>query len=367
MSARHPSVRAAVRRVAEPPPGHSKGLFRSLLAGTGHSLRDAFASLAESKRVDRIVEHPTRPILGARITLQETEGRGHWNFYRIGDELFLIVCHFTYRDPRLERLPGDGLLEFHIKLTGQLVLATRRTEPIQVEGPSLLIWCQPEGEVADEWIDSGKEEKSVTIYCSPGYIIRSLLGGAGNAPRHLRRFLLDQDGGIGWCQLPLTAGLLQAAGSLLERNAELGGPLDLAFAEAKATELLCMIIAAFDQLSGGVAEAYGAADLDRFRRAQRIISTQFNPPPTIPQVARMVGMNETKLKHGFKKLYGMTVFEFGHRCRMQHALDLLENRRLPVGLVAEQVGYQHQTTFTAAFKSYFGFRPKDARRLRPNP
>lgn len=365
MAAQRKSIRATLRAVSDrPKSAEGKGLFRSLLAGAGHSLRDAFAGLEASDRVERVLEHPTRNIMGARINLLESEGQGHWDFYQIGEELFLIVTHFTYVDPRLERLPGDGLLEFHIKLTGQLILATSRTEPIQVDGPSLLIWSQPEGEEADEWIDSGKEEKSVTIYCSPDYIVRTLLGDPETVPEHMRRFLFNQEDGINFCQLPLTAKLLQAASSLFDRGARMPEALRLVHAEAKAVELLCMIVSAFDQLSDGADETYSTADLDRFRLAQRIVSRQFNPPPTISQVSRMVGMNETKLKQGFKKLYGMTVFEFGHRCRMLHALELLELRRMPVGLVAEQVGYQHQTTFTTAFKSFFGFRPKDARKLK---
>jgi AraC-like DNA-binding protein len=358
------AVRSNVGPVpGKPAPSADKGLFRSLLAGAGHTLREAFAGLEQSQRVDFVLEHPTRRIVGARINLHESEGQGHWNFFRIGDDLFLIVSHFTYVDPRLERLPGDGLLEFHIKLSGQLILSTSRTEPIRVDGPSLLVWNQPEGEEADEWIDSGKEERSVTIYCSPEFITGLLLSDADTAPEHLRKFLFHSSDGINFCQLPLTTSLLQAAASLFDSQTKMPGEVWLVHAEAKAVELLCMIVSAFDQLSAGADEAYGDADLDRFRLAHQIVSKQFNPPPTIAQVARMVGINETKLKHGFKSLYGMTVFEFGHRCRMQHALELLETKRLPVGLVAEQIGYQHQTTFTTAFKSYFGFRPKDVRKL----
>jgi AraC-like DNA-binding protein len=34
-----------------------------------------------------------------------------------------------------------------------------------------------------------------------------------------------------------------------------------------------------------------------------------------------------------------------------------------IGLVAEAVGYTHQTTFASAFKKHFGYRPKEIRKL----
>jgi hypothetical protein len=68
-------------------------------------------------------------------------------------------------------------------------------------------------------------------------------------------------------------------------------------------------------------DTFSDADLERFRKAQKILSEQFEPPPTIAQLAGMLATNETKLKTGFKCLYGMTIFEFRHRRRMQLSLE----------------------------------------------
>jgi AraC-like DNA-binding protein len=92
---------------------------------------------------------------------------------------------------------------------------------------------------------------------------------------------------------------------------------------------------------------------------------QFASAPTIRQVARAVGMNDTSLKRGFRAVFGETVFSFSVRCRMQQALTLLlREQRLSVARVAEAVGYSHQTSFATAFRRYFGISPKDARPLR---
>jgi len=111
----------------------------------------------------------------------------------------------------------------------------------------------------------------------------------------------------------------------------------------------------------GAAYSRSESDIKRFARAREILSTRFNPPPTISSIARELGINETKLKSGFKALNGQTVFEFGQQCRMQHAMHLLREQRIRISLVSEAVGYHHQGTFASAFKAYFGIRPKDVR------
>jgi AraC-like DNA-binding protein len=60
----------------------------------------------------------------------------------------------------------------------------------------------------------------------------------------------------------------------------------------------------------------------------------------------------------------MTVFEYGLGCRMRRALELLQADTVSICQVAESVGYQHQTSFTAAFRDHFGFLPSEARARR---
>ncbi|HEX3843364.1 MAG TPA: hypothetical protein VHV80_03295, partial [Steroidobacteraceae bacterium] len=44
----------------------NQGLFRAILAGPGHSLADAFASLERAPHVEHILRHPTRDLFSAR-------------------------------------------------------------------------------------------------------------------------------------------------------------------------------------------------------------------------------------------------------------------------------------------------------------
>lgn len=95
--------------------------------------------------------------------------------------------------------------------------------------------------------------------------------------------------------------------------------------------------------------------------ARHIVITQHSPPPLISEIARRVGMSETKLKRTFKVRFGTTIFDMGLDARMRHALELLRCKHMPVSRVALSVGYSHQTSFASAFKKHFGFLPRAAR------
>jgi AraC-like DNA-binding protein len=72
-------------------------------------------------------------------------------------------------------------------------------------------------------------------------------------------------------------------------------------------------------------------------------------------------MAETALTRGFRAVYGETIFDFSHRCRMQHALILLRDQHWSVDKVSDAVGYRHSTSFATAFRRHFGMRPIDVR------
>lgn len=343
------------------PPSTDKGFFRTSLAGRGGSLKEAFAVLRLSQRVTALCELPERGLFGGRIELDRREGEGYCDFLQIGESIYVVAENVVYTDPRLEIVPGDGLLSFHVRLAGGFTICVSRTKPVKVQGPSLLVWHQPTGIEASEWETPGHREVSVTLFCKPEFITSDLFNASAATPRHIRRFLGSNADAVNYCQLPVNAEILGTATSIVK--SPYTGRLRLVHMEAKVLELFCQILLAFDRLSEAFDEQYSEGDLNRLHRAREILAGRFNPMPTICAIARELGINESKLKRGFKTLFGKTIFEYGHECRMQHALQLLRDRHLRIGLVAESVGYKHQTTFASAFKQHFGYRPKEIRTL----
>lgn len=81
--------------------------------------------------------------------------------------------------------------------------------------------------------------------------------------------------------------------------------------------------------------------------------------PSINMLARMALMSGTKLKQVFKKAFGMSLFEFFQKNRMERARDMLLSNLYSVSEVGKMLGYQNLSNFSAAFKKEFGYLPKD--------
>jgi AraC-like DNA-binding protein len=345
-------------------PTGTGGLFRAVLAGPGRSLSDAFANLERAPSVQQVIRHPHRNLVGARITLTPEEGQGYWDFTKVGDQIFVVVGDFAYKDPRVEVVPGDGLVQFYFNLCGDLTFGVSRTEPLRFNRPSLLVYSQPPGVDYQEWTAPSARERLVAITLPANVLAENFLSPVVTAPQRLQALLSGAPGRFEYCLLPLSTQMFELATRLVDNP--YSGQLALVYTEALTLELLCAAIASFGNLNDVPMERFSDHSLRRLHAARLLLMKRLAPAPTIRQIAKAVGMNETSLKRGFKAVFGETIFDFSVRCRMQHALRLLREQHLSVALVAEAVGYSHQTSFATAFRRHFGMRPRDSRQPRPH-
>lgn len=78
--------------------------------------------------------------------------------------------------------------------------------------------------------------------------------------------------------------------------------------------------------------------------------------PGIEKLSRVSAMSPTSLKTKFKKFYGETLFGYYQKNKMEHARKLLDSK-VPVKVVATEIGYSNPSHFTLAFKKEYGFSP----------
>jgi AraC-like DNA-binding protein len=340
----------------------AKGLFRTTVAGQGHTLHDAFDRLERTQSVDRAVRHRQRDMFGARVAVPSEDGRGYWDFMRARDDLYVVVENFSFHGPRLERISDHGIVQFYFELSGDLTMAVPGAT-LRLNQPSLLVYFQPRGLEFTAWTEPSARQRSVIINVRPEFLLDTFLGEDEDVPAPMRS-LLSGSGtdAMPYCQLPLTAPMFELIAKLVD--APHSGVLGLMNTEAIVTELLCAGVAHLGLQSRPPRPPFSARELRCLHVARDILRNEMLHPPTIPEVARAVGLNETALKQGFRTLFGETPFDFSVRCRMQRALELLREERMPMARVAEEVGYRHPTSFATAFRRHFGFQPKQLRRAR---
>jgi AraC-like DNA-binding protein len=80
-------------------------------------------------------------------------------------------------------------------------------------------------------------------------------------------------------------------------------------------------------------------------------------PPSLFGLARQVGLNDTKLKRGFRQVFGTTAFGCLHAHRMEQGRQLLAKGKMNVTEVAYKIGYSSRTYFSRAFTKHFGLNP----------
>lgn len=98
-------------------------------------------------------------------------------------------------------------------------------------------------------------------------------------------------------------------------------------------------------------------DVERLYQARNILQRNLENPPSLATLARQVGLNDYKLKSGFRQVFNTTVFGYLRDCRLEQAQQLLAARQMSVTEVCNTVGYASLSSFNAAFRKKFGCNP----------
>lgn len=104
-----------------------------------------------------------------------------------------------------------------------------------------------------------------------------------------------------------------------------------------------------------------SADVDALHHARKILNDNLVSPPTIRLLARLVCLNEYKLKAGFRELFGMPIHAYIIDKRLELSRLLILEQELSVAEAALLVGYSNTNHFTEKFKIKYGIRPSEYR------
>lgn len=132
--------------------------------------------------------------------------------------------------------------------------------------------------------------------------------------------------------------------------------------DLKMKEFLVLLLSQ-EQKSLTAPDKMTKSNFDSIQESRHIIDTRYDAHITLSDIARQVGINEFKLKSGFRRLFGISMFEYLLKTRMQKARTLLLETRLPIKEVARRTGYTSKQSFQNAFKKYYDETPGSFRRV----
>lgn len=126
------------------------------------------------------------------------------------------------------------------------------------------------------------------------------------------------------------------------------------FLEARIFELIIIYI---NQKHEKQTVTLKQEDINKIMLAKQLVEHDLQNPNSLMELSRKAGINDYKLKKGFKELTGHTVFGYLYKIRMEKAYYFLSKEKKMVNEVAFLVGYKNAQHFITAFKKQFNILP----------
>ncbi len=134
------------------------------------------------------------------------------------------------------------------------------------------------------------------------------------------------------------------------------------FLLSKSIELLVLCAQSCNAASGKKEQFIKSkADKEKLIAVRDLINQRLQSPPNLSEIARTVGLNEYKLKRGFKETFNTTVFGYLAEQRLQLARQTLRDTEKTAAEISYEMGYSTPQHFNNAFKKKFGVTPYSIR------
>jgi AraC-like DNA-binding protein len=105
-----------------------------------------------------------------------------------------------------------------------------------------------------------------------------------------------------------------------------------------------------------------ATEVELLAKAEAFILENFQRGPSIEEIGKAVGLSKFYFHRVYKRLMGITLKQRIDGMRMEKAAKLLLETSMPLGEVAQAVGFCHQSAFTSRFHRLSGNTPARFRR-----
>jgi AraC-like DNA-binding protein len=99
-------------------------------------------------------------------------------------------------------------------------------------------------------------------------------------------------------------------------------------------------------------------DEDILQDIRKYIDAHFLDPASLETLSKHFGINEFKLKHGFKLLFNTSPMRYLQYKRLEYSRFLLRDTDQTIKSIADEIGYGHAANFTTAFTKAFGHSPQ---------
>src|ERR1044072_9463533 len=141
-------------------------------------------------------------------------------------------------------------------------------------------------------------------------------------------------------------------------DAREGNELGKFYYRIKTQELLYLVFEKLQQRETKRHSAIHMDDIEKLFLIRTAILSDLAVPPELPQLAKMAGFGETKMKELFKQVFGDSIYNYYQKARMDEAAFLLKHGGFSVSEVGYRLGFANLSHFSRLFEKYYGLKPK---------
>jgi AraC-like DNA-binding protein len=141
-------------------------------------------------------------------------------------------------------------------------------------------------------------------------------------------------------------------------DAREGNELGQLYYRIKAQELLYLVFEKLQQREVQRHSPIHKDDIEKLFLIRTAILSDLAVPPELPQLAKMAGFGETKMKELFKQVFGDSIYNYYQKARMEEAAFLLKHGGLSVSEAGYRLGFSNLSHFSRLFEKYHGLKPK---------
>lgn len=273
-----------------------------------------------------------------------------------GDDIAIYMIDVTPQSNLVFHPEGPATFSLSIFIDGGGTVQVEGAKPLQVQSGTAIFFACDRNTRGENEVFAGRRLRIIDIRVERplleklGGISLARLGG----PVISEHSLPDQDIFLIGFQAP--AELLNIAVTFF--NAKAGHtPAQRAYLYSKAIEALSIgLEAVTHQNENKPLKPLNADELKRLTAAVDLIEKQYSADWTIARLSREVGLNERRLKEGFRFAIGKSVHTFLRTTRLNAAAELLTSGS-SVTEAAYAVGFENLSHFSKAFREEKGVLP----------
>jgi AraC-like DNA-binding protein len=210
---------------------------------------------------------------------------------------------------------------------------------------------------SNTFLNKDLEGETFYIQFNPDLFLRITENSNSTIKNFSDKIIRGEPAVIGSNSLSINIGLQRAINDV--RNCRYNGGLKKLFMLSKSIEILVLQAEAY-HLAESKINYYcdDNFDKDKIYFARDYIMENINNPPNLSELSRIAGINEYKLKRGFKETFNTTVFGYLSERRLELSRQALLENKKTVSEIAYEFGYSSPQHFSNAFKKKFGLSPK---------